>query len=227
MTRATRRSFLYAVAGGLSAVAKTPQPAAAQAPPKFDPSQPLPANLPVPVDDGACKHLPGLPVPSMKLRSTSDRWVDLAEARGGRLVVYCYPRTGRPDEPLLPGWDAIPGARGCTPETCAFRDHHQDLRKLGAEVFGFSTQTTEYQKEMVARLHVPFEVLSDENLGFVRALRLPTFDIAGMTLVKRLTLVIARRHIEKVFYPIFPPDKHAAEVIEWLRSHPAVGTRSR
>lgn len=224
MARATRRSFLNVMAGvGLCAVGKTPGPAAAQAPPKFDPSLPLPPNLPVPVDDGACKHLPGLPVPAMKLRSTRDRWVDLAAARGGRVVVYCYPRTGRPDEPLLPGWDAIPGARGCTPETCGFRDHHQDLRKLGAEVFGFSTQTTEYQKEMVARLHVPFEVLSDVDLAFVHALRLPTFEIAGLTLVKRLTLVIARQHIEKVFYPVFPPDKHAAEVIEWLRSHPGRG----
>jgi peroxiredoxin len=220
----TRRSFLNVVAGaGVWAVGRTPGPAAAQAPPKFDPSQPLPPNLPVPVDDGACKHLPGLPVPSMKLRSTSDRWVDLAAVHGGRVVVYCYPRTGRPDEPLLPGWDAIPGARGCTPESCGFRDHHEDLRKLDAEVFGFSTQTTEYQKEMAARLHLPFEVLSDVDLGFVHALRLPTFDIAGMTLVKRLTLVISRQHIEKVFYPVFPPDKHAAEVIEWLRSHPSAG----
>ena len=139
---------------------------------------------------------------------------------GPRVVVYCYPRTGRPNEPLLPGWDGIPGARGCTPETCAFRDHHQDLQKLGAEVFGFSTQTTEYQKEMVERLHVPFEVLSDVDLAFVHALRLPTFDIAGMTLVKRLTLVIARGRILKVFYPIFPPDRHAGEVIAWLQSQP-------
>src|SRR5260221_6694126 len=219
MRPGARRSFLNAVVGaGLWAVGRTPGPAAAQAPPKFDPSQPLPPNLPVPVDDGACKHLPGLRVPSMKLRSTSDRWVDLA-ARKGRVVVYCYPRTGRPDEPLLPGWDAIPGARGCTPETCAFRDHHEDLRKLGAEVFGFSTQTTEYQKEMAARLHLSFDVLSDVDLAFVHALRLPTFGIPGMTLVKRLTLVISRQHIEKVFYPVFPPDKHAAEVIEWLRNH--------
>ena len=224
MTQATRRSFLNAVAGvGLWALGKTPRPAAAQAQPRFDPSQPLPPNLPVPIDDGACKHLPGLPVPSMKLRSTRDHWVDLAAAHGGRVVVYCYPRTGRPNEPLPPGWDGIPGARGCTPETCAFRDHHQDLQKLGAEVFGFSTQTTEYQKEMVARLHVPFEVLSDPDLAFVHALRLPTFEVAGMTLVKRLTLVIVRQHIEKVFYPVFPPDKHAAEVIEWLRGHPSAG----
>lgn len=220
MREATRRSFLNAVASvGFLAVGKTPRPAAAQEQPRFDPSQPLPASLPVPTDDGACKHLPGQAVPRIQLRSTSDRWVDLAAVIAPRVIVYAYPRTGRPDEPLLPGWDAIPGARGCTPETCGFRDHHRDLQKLGAEVFGFSTQTTEYQKEMVARLHVPFEVLSDVDLAFVHALRLPTFDIAGMTLVKRLTLVISRGHIEKVFYPIFPPDKHAAEVIEWLRGH--------
>jgi peroxiredoxin/putative intracellular protease/amidase len=219
MTSFTRRSFLQTAAGvGFGAMADEPK---AQAPPGFDPSQPLPANLPVPVDDGACRHLPGLPVPSIKLRSTRDRWVDLSAVSAPRAVVYCYPRTGVPAQPLLPGWDAIPGARGCTPETCGFRDHHKELQQLGAEVFGFSTQTTEYQKEMVERLHVPFEVLSDVDLAFVRALRLPTFDIEGMTLVKRLTLVISRQHVEKVFYPVFPPDTHAAEVMEWLRGHPA------
>jgi peroxiredoxin len=197
--------------------------ASAQNPPNFDPSAPLPADLPVPTDDGACVHLTGMAVPSVKLRSTKDNWVDLSKVETARVVVYCYPRTGRPNEPLLPGWDAIPGARGCTPETCGFRDHHQELRKLGAEVFGYSTQTTEYQREMVDRLHVPFEVLSDTDLQLVRALRLPTFDIAGMTLVKRLTLVIKGGRIEKVFYPIFPPDKHAAEVLDWLRRHPVEG----
>ena len=215
MKKPTRRSFLHAVAGaGFWAVQS----------PVFDPSQPLPPNLPVPVDDGACKHRPGLAVPSIKLRSTRDRWVDLAMPSASRIVVYCDPRTGRPGEPLLPGWDAIPGARGCTPETCGFRDHHKDLQKLGAEVFGFSTQTTEYQKEMVERLHVPFEVLSDSDLAFVHALKLPTFDIEGMTLVKRLTLVLSRRRIEKVFYPVFPPDTHAAQVIEWLRRQPTPGS---
>jgi peroxiredoxin len=213
MNQPSRRSFLRAAAGAGFWMT--------QSPPNFDPSQPLPGDLPVPVDDGACDHLPGMAVPKVKLRSTRDRWVDLSAETAPRVVVYCYPRTGRPDQPLLPGWDAIPGARGCTPETCGFRDHHQDLRKLGAEVFGLSTQTTDYQKEMVERLHVPFEVLSDASLQFVRALRLPTFDIEGMTLVKRLTLVLSRRKIEKVFYPVFPPDKHAAEVIDWLRRHPA------
>jgi peroxiredoxin len=143
--------------------------------------------------------------------------VDLSTEAGSRIVVYCYPRTGRPDAPTPEGWDAIPGARGCTPETCGFRDHHQELRKLGAEVFGLSTQDTEYQKEMVARLEVPFEVLSDANLELTRVLRLPTFEFRGATLLKRLTLVISRQRIEKVFYPVFPPDQHAMEVILWLR----------
>jgi len=213
MTRPTRRSFLLALAGtGASAVR------AAQT--KRDALETLPANLPVPKDDGACNHLPGLAVPSVKLRSTKDRWVDLSAVSASRVVVYCYPRTGRPGQASPPGWDAIPGARGCTPETCGFRDHHQDLQKLGAEVFGLSTQTTDYQKEMVARLSVPFEVLSDVDLEFARALRLPTFEVAGMTLIKRLTLVISQQRIEKVFYPVFPPDAHATEVIAWLRSHP-------
>jgi peroxiredoxin/putative intracellular protease/amidase len=228
MTDPTRRSFLEAMAGvGFWAMADEPRPAPAQAPPAWDPSQPLPADLPVPVDDGACRHLPGLPVPAIKLRSTKDRWVDLSAERAPRVVVYCYPRTGVPGQPLLPGWDAIPGARGCTPETCAFRDHHEELKKLGADVFGFSTQTTEYQKEMAERLHLPFEVLSDPDLAFVHALRLPTFDIEGMTLVKRLTLVLSERRIEKVFYPVFPPDKHAAEVIEWLRAHPVAAAAEK
>ena len=223
MTNETRRSFLHAMAGmGILATGQATR-ALAQAPPAPDPFMTLPPNLPVPEDDGACKHLPGLLVPSLKLLSTKDRWVDLSAVSASRVIVYCYPRTGRPNEPIRPGWDEIPGARGCTPETCGFRDHHRDLQKLGAEVFGFSTQTTEYQKEMVARLHVPFEVLSDVDLAFVHALRLPTFEFAGMTLVKRLTLVLSRQHVERVFYPIFPPDKHAAEVIAWLESHPGTG----
>ena len=185
----------------------------------------LPDDLPVPGDDGAADHLPGSRLPAVSLPATDGGEVTLASLPG-RTVVFAYPRTGRPGEQSLGGdeaWDAIPGARGCTPETCAFRDHYQDLKKLGADVFGFSTQTTEYQKEMVERLHVPFEVLSDVDLAFVRALRLPTFDIEGMTLVKRLTLVLSRQHIEHVFYPVFPPDKHAVEVIAWLRRHPTRG----
>jgi peroxiredoxin len=217
----SRRSFL-AGAGGVAVLARALRAMAqtqAKDPPRTD-FMSLPKDLPVPVDDGACKHLPGMALPAMKLRSTKDRLVVLSAEKSPRVVVYCYPRTGRPGQPVRPEWDAIPGARGCTPETCAFRDHHRELQKLGAEVFGFSTQTTDYQKEMVERLHVPFEVLSDPDLAFVHALRLPTFEFEGETLVKRLTLVAANGRIEKVFYPVFPPDGHAAEVVAWLGSHP-------
>ena len=189
----------------------------AQQPPNLND---LPANLPRPKDDGGARHLRGMTMPDLELPSTANRTVNLSKISAPRIVVYCYPMTGQPGKALPQGWDDIPGARGCTPETCAFRDHHKDLQQLGAEVFGLSTQTTEYQKEMVDRLHVPFEVLSDVDLAFVHALRLPTFDIEGMTLVKRLTLVLSQRKIEKVFYPVFPPDTHAAAVIDWLRRNP-------
>lgn len=177
----------------------------------------IPGNLPVPVDDGACRHLPGARVPAIALPSTGRREVKLA-ALPGKIVVYCYPRTGRPDRPPPQDWNEIPGARGCTPESCGFRDHYADLHALGAEVFGLSTQTTDYQREMARRLALPFEVLSDAKLAFARALRLPTFDFAGDTLIKRLTLVLTEGVVEKVFYPVFPPDKHAEEVVAWLAS---------
>ena len=175
----------------------------------------LPENLPVPVDDGACDHLPGMQLPSLPLMSTAGRIVDLATLRG-RLVVYCYPRTGRPDVEPPKGWNEIPGARGCTPESCAFRDHFKELQALGANVFGLSAQTTEDQREAAERLHLPFEILSDANLAFAEALRLPTFQVEAMTLIKRLTLVICDSNVEKVFYPVFPPDRHAEEVVAWL-----------
>ena len=179
----------------------------------------LPANLPVPQDDGACDHLPGMSVPSVRLESTAGRAIDLSSLFG-RTVVYIYPRTGRPDVEMPKGWNDIPGARGCTPESCAFRDHFQELQALGANVFGLSTQESDYQREAVKRLHLPFELLSDAELGFARALRLPMFHVDGMTLIKRLTLVLRDGRIEKVFYPVFPPDKHAGEVAAWLK-HPA------
>ncbi len=175
----------------------------------------LPEGLPVPTDDGACDHLPGIRLPSVPLPSTAGNLVDLSELPG-RTVVYCYPRTGKPSEDPPQGWDEIPGARGCTPQSCAFRDHHADLRALGARVFGLSTQDTGYQREAVKRLHLPFELLSDENLAFARALRLPTFEVEGATLIKRLTLIIDNGQIEKVFYPVFPPGKNAEEVVRWL-----------
>ena len=175
----------------------------------------LPNDLPVPEDDGAADHLPGMRLPSVPLASTSGETVDLS-ALPGRTVVYCYPMTGSPDRSLPAGWDEIPGARGCTPQSCSFRDHHAELRSLGASVFGSSTQDTEYQREAATRLHLPFALLSDSDLAFAGALGLPTFEVDGMVLLKRLTLVIDEGWIEKVFYPVFPPDRSAEEVVEWL-----------
>jgi peroxiredoxin len=181
----------------------------------------LPDDLPEPVDDGAADHLAGSRVPSVPLRSTAGGTVDIA-ALTGRTVVYAYPRTGQPGvDPLVADWDAIPGARGCTPESCGFRDHHAELAAQGAAVFGLSTQDTAYQREAVERLRLPFALLSDEDLALTRALRLPTFDAAGVTLLRRLTMVLRDGVVEHVFYPVFPPDGHAAEVLAWLRAHPA------
>jgi peroxiredoxin len=181
----------------------------------------LPAGLPVPVDDGACDHLAGMSVPAIPLMSTAGRDVVLADTGQPRTVVYVYPRTGEPDRPSPEGWDMIPGARGCTPQSCSFRDHHQELLALGAEVYGLSSQTIAYQQEMVARLHLPFEVLSDADLRLTRALRLPTFEVEGMILIKRLTLILQGGRIEHVLYPVFPPDRSAEQTINWLRAHPA------
>ena len=180
----------------------------------------LPANLPRPKDDGGARHLKGMAIPDLALPSTSNHQVNLSKITASRIVIYAYPMTGRPDRKLPVGWDDIPGARGCTPETCGFRDHHKDLATLHAQVFGVSTQDTPYQQEMVKRLEVPFEVLSDEHFALTRALKLPTFTVDGMTLLKRLTLVVRNGRIEHVFYPVFPPDKHADEVIAWLKKHP-------
>src|SRR5688572_12584966 len=178
----------------------------------------LPKDLPVPQDDGACDHLTGMHVPSITLRSTDDRLIDLSKLRGAT-VVYIYPRTGRPDQESQADWNAIPGARGCTPQSCAFRDHYQELKDLGvSELFGLSTQDTAYQQEAVERLHLPFEILSDDKLELARALRLPTFEVDGMKLIKRVTLVMRNGQIEKVFYPVFPSDHNADEVIAWLRA---------
>ena len=180
----------------------------------------LPGDLPTPVDDGACDHLAGLTLPAMALTATAGGTVDLSR-RPGRVVIYCYPRTGLPEQPpLAEGWNLTPGARGCTPQSCAFRDHHGELAALGAEVFGLSTQSTDYQRELVARLHLPFAVLSDENLNLTRALRLPTFTAGGLELIKRLTLIARHGVIEKVFYPVFPPDGNAEQVVAWLRENP-------
>lgn len=173
-------------------------------------------SLPEPIDDGACRHLPGLQIPSVPLMSTTGSLVDLA-ALPGRTVVYGYPRTSRPGEALPERWDLIPGARGCTLQSCAFRDHYQELRQKGASfVFGLSTQTSADQQEAANRLHLPFALLSDATFAFAQALRLPTFEVAGMTLLKRFTLIINQGTILKVFYPVFPPDRNATDVLAWL-----------
>ena len=181
----------------------------------------LPATLRAPTDDGSARHLKGLTLPDLELPSTANRRVNLSRITAPWTVIYCYPKTGQPGKPQPPGWDDIPGARGCTAETCSFRDHHRGLAKLSANVFGVSTQSTAYQQEMVRRLRVPYEVLSDQDLAFTRALRLPTFTAEGTILMKRLTMIARRDRIEKVFFPVFPPDNHAQEVIAWLRRYGA------
>ncbi|WP_431042845.1 peroxiredoxin [Streptomyces sp. P1-3] len=200
----------------------------------------LPEGLPVPEDDGAAAHLAGRRLPSIALPSTAGGAVALGGLDGtaqlnpasapdtpdplgkGRCVLYVYPLTGRPDRDLPEGWDAIPGARGCTAEACGFRDHHQDLAAAGAaRVFGVSSQDTAYQREVVERLRLPFAMLSDPGLRLAEALGLPTFRADGATLYKRLTLIVRDGVIEHVFYPVFPPDEHAGQVLAWLRDHPA------
>jgi len=181
----------------------------------------LPPGLPVPVDDGACDHLPGMAVPPIGLESTRGRQVRLDSIETRWTVVYAYPRTGVPEIDSPPGWDAIPGARGCTPQSCSYRDHHAELWALGATVFGLSTQSPPYQQEMALRLHLPFEVLSDAELLLTTALRLPTFQYGDWVLLRRHTLIIAKGHIEKVFYPVYPPDADAPHVVEWLQLHDA------
>lgn len=181
---------------------------------------PLPPNLPRPVDDGAADHLRHMLMPSISLRSTKNRMVNLSELSAPRTVIYCYPMTGVPGRPLPEGWDMIPGARGCTPQTCGFRDRYQELLQFNVAVFGLSTQTTEYQREMADRLHLPFEILSDAEFKLCEALRLPTFEADGMRLVKRLTMIVRSGRIEYVLYPVFPPNESADEVLRWVRSNP-------
>jgi peroxiredoxin len=178
----------------------------------------LPDDLPVPLDDGAARHLTGARLPDLALAATDGAAVNLSRL-AGRTVVYIYPRTGRPGHATPTGWNAIPGARGCTPQSCGFRDHFNELRALGVgQLYGLSTQDSDYQREAVARLHLPFAILSDADLKLQRALRLPTFTVDGMTLIKRMALVIDDGVIAKVFYPVFPPDRSAAEVAAWLQA---------
>src|ERR1051325_3765912 len=179
----------------------------------------FPDDLPVPEDDGAADHLPGAELPDLSLPSTAGK--DINVNQSGALVLYIYPRTGKPGEPLLPGWDDIPGARGCTPESCAFRDLNAEFEQLGVRVHGLSAQSLEDQHEFAERVHLPYAILSDPQLELAKQLDLPTFQIAGMTLYKPLTLIARDGRIERVFYPVFPPDRNAADVLAWLRDNPA------
>ncbi len=174
------------------------------------------SKIPPPTDDGACDHLTGTSLPSTPLTATDGSTVDVSKLTG-RSVIYAYPMTGRPDVPLPDGWDMIPGARGCTPQSCAFRDHMTELTSLGVDhLFGLSTQDNQYQIEAAARLHLPYLLLSDADLQFTGALQLPTMRVGDNTLLKRLTLIVEEGVINKVFYPVFPPDKNVSDVINHL-----------
>jgi peroxiredoxin/DNA-binding transcriptional MerR regulator len=181
----------------------------------------LPDRLPVPSDDGAAAHLTGLRLPSITLPATDGSAVRLDALGDGRTVLYVYPLTGRPGVDLPEGWDSIPGARGCTPEACGFRDNHDDLCEAGAgRVYGLSSQTGDYQRELVDRLHLPFAMLSDPEFTIRDALGLPTFVANGILLYRRLTMIIDGGSVEHVFYPVFPPDRHAEQIVHWLQAHP-------
>jgi peroxiredoxin len=188
-----------------------------EAPGTHDPNF-LPSDIPAPQDDGAARHLTGMKLPDIALPATSGPDVNLSKLKG-RTVLYVYPRTGVPGVDLPPGWNEIPGARGCTPQSCGFRDHFAELKGLGvAQLYGLSTQDSDYQREAAERLHLPFAILSDAGLRLTRAMDLPIFTTSGMTLLKRMALVIDAGTITKVFYPVFPPDKNAEQVAAWLRS---------
>lgn len=178
----------------------------------------LPQDLPVPQDDGACRHLTGKPMHSYRLQTTDHRVIDFSTVPGW-VVLYCYPMTGQPGVALPDGWDAIPGARGCTPQSCGFRDHFAELKSLDVQVYGMSAQSTAYQQEAVDRLHLPFALVSDDGLGLADALGLPTFEVGGARLNKRVTLIVQDGVIRKYFYPVFPPDRNIEDVLDWLNAN--------
>ncbi|MFE3755700.1 MerR family transcriptional regulator [Nocardia tengchongensis] len=185
--------------------------------PGMDDLMNLPADLVAPIDDGAAAHLPGARMPAVSIDDSNGERIDLAALGPGRTVIYLYPLTGRPDADIPAGWNDIPGARGCTPQACGLRDHYAELRAAGVDrLFGLSSQTTDYQHEVVTRLRLPFTMLSDPDFRLAEALSLPTFEVDGTRLYKRLTLVIRDGVIEHVCYPVFPPDRHAAELLRWL-----------
>jgi peroxiredoxin len=183
----------------------------------------LPNNLPVPQDDGACAHLAGLKMPQLALRTTAESTVDFSSLTG-RSVIFCYPKTGLPGIEPPASWNDIPGARGCTPQNCGFRDQYASLQRAGVkQLFGLSTQSSSYQQEAVDRLQLPYSLVSDEKLALAHALSLPTFDFGGETLIKRLTLIVDDAVITHVLYPVFPPDKSAGDTLEWIKQHPIAG----
>jgi peroxiredoxin/DNA-binding transcriptional MerR regulator len=192
-----------------------------EVPPMLPQPDPLPKDLPTPIDDGAARDLPGRVLPALELPATDGSKVRLNSVATGRWVLFIYPLTGRPGVDMPSGWDQIPGARGCSQEACSFRDHLGALQAQGAQqVLALSTDGTQYQQDLTRRFHLPYRMLSDPALSLARALDLPTFDANGMTLYKRLTMIVRGNQIEHVFYPIFPPDAHASEVLEWLRANP-------
>ena len=179
----------------------------------------FPSNLPEPKDDGACKHLLNTNLPSISLANQDGNLLKLKRNDTFRIILYCFPMTGHPEKPLPTGWDNIPGARGCTPQACSFRDHYDDLIKLNAIPIGLSTQSVDDLKEMTKRLKIPYDVVSDANLNFANLMKLPTFKVDGKVFIKRVTLIITNSIIKKVFYPIFPPDLHINDVINWLKNY--------
>lgn len=178
----------------------------------------LPENLPVPIDDNACNHLLGLPLPDLTLKATNGTSIALRTLTG-KLVIYLYPMTGPSEIPLPKGWDEIPGARGCTPQACSFKNHYAKLQQMGITVFGMSTQTPDFQTLEKERIHLPFDLLSDEGLAFANALQLPLHHIDHLILHKRVTLLFDKGKIIKYFYPVFPPDKNIDDVIDWFIIH--------
>jgi peroxiredoxin len=180
----------------------------------------IPTDLPIPLDDGACEHLENMRIPSVSLWSTDDHEINLSSLSGWN-IIFCYPMTGRPGVPIPEGWVQIPGAAGCTPQACSYRDNHTELKRNSVGVYGISTQTSEAQKEASNRLGLPYPLLSDANHSFSSALKLPLLEVGGSKLIKRLTLILKDGVIKKCFYPVFPPDKNVVEVIAWLSENQA------
>ncbi|CAD0081750.1 unnamed protein product [Aureobasidium vineae] len=185
----------------------------------------FPSDIPIPTDDGACDHLPGMTIPPLSLPATNDTSIKISSLQS-LVIIFCYPRTGAPGETIPDAWNSIPGARGCTPQACSFRDTQREFMTAGVnKIFGLSTQSTAYQQEVKTRLNLPFELLSDEKLDFVEALSLPTIDWEGKKLTKRITLAMVEGKIVKVWYPVFPPDQSAQQVLDWLTEEKTAGQK--